>query len=123
MSPEELRERLNRAGFTPHRLSHLLGVDPNEGSKWTRGARPIPKGRVAQIVELTDFAAERGTAALGQPADARPRLVRPVVTRPKPVVSPPEELRTETRAGFGPLHSDFVNAHNAASQSGVRRWP
>ena len=64
MSPEELRERLERAGLTPHRLSYLVGVEPNEGSKWTRGDRPVPKGRVAQIIELTDFVAERGAAAV-----------------------------------------------------------
>jgi hypothetical protein len=34
MSPEELRFRLERAGLTPYRLSFLLGVEPNEGSKW-----------------------------------------------------------------------------------------
>ena len=126
MSPEELRERLGRAGLTPYRLSYLLGVEPNEGSKWTRGDRPVPKGRLAQIVELTDFAAERGAAAVPLPAlvrttNARPRLVRPTVTRLEPVVSPPAELRPETRAGFGPLHSDFVRAHNLASQRGFER--
>jgi hypothetical protein len=42
MSPEELRERLERASLTPYRLSYLLGVEPNEGSKWTRGDRPVP---------------------------------------------------------------------------------
>ena len=82
MSPEELRERLERAGLTPYRLSYLLGVEPNEGSKWTRGDRPVPKGRVAQIIELTDFVAEHGAAAVPLPslvrtANARPRLVRP----------------------------------------------
>ena len=138
MSPEELRERLKRAGLTPYRLSYLLGVEPNEGSKWTRGDRPVPKGRVAQIIELTDFVAEHGAAAVPLPslvrtANARPRLVRPAVTRPQPVVpphSPPRngrpstpsaELRSETRAGFGPLHSDFVRAHNLASQGGFER--
>ena len=126
MSPEELRERLERAGLTPYRLSYLLGVEPNEGSKWTRGDRPVPKGRVAQIIELTDFVAEHGAAAVPLPslvraANARPLLVRPAVTRPEPVVSPPRELRSETRAGFGPLHSDFVRAHNLASQRGFER--
>jgi hypothetical protein len=138
MSPEELRERLERAGLTPHRLSHLLGVEPNEGSKWTRGDRPVPKSRVAQIVELTDFAAVHGAAAVPSPAlvrtaNARPRLVHPAVTGPEPVVSPHSpsrdgrpstpyaELRSETRAGFGPLHSDFVRAHNLASQRGFER--
>ena len=126
MSPEELRERLERAGLTPYRLSYLLGVEPNEGSKWTRGDRPVPKGRVAQIIELTDFVAEHGAAAVPLPslvraANARPRLVRPAVTRPEPVVSPPAELGSETRAGFGPLHSDFVRAHNLASQRGFER--
>ena len=126
MSPEELRERLGRAGLTPYRLSYLLGVEPNEGSKWTRCDRPVPKGRVAQIIELTDFVASHGAAAVPLPslvrtANARPRLVRPAVTRPEPVVSPPAELRPETRAGFGPLHSDFVRAHNLASQRGFER--
>jgi hypothetical protein len=148
MSPEELRERLERAGLTPYRLSYLLGVEPNEGSKWTRGDRPVPKGRVAQIIELTDFVAEHGAAAVPLPslvrtADARiarrktgvlpmpyARHVHPAVTRPEPVVSPPRdgrpstpcaELRPETRAGFGPLHSDFVRAHNLASQRGFER--
>jgi hypothetical protein len=138
MSPEELRERLERAGLTPYRLSYLLGVEPNEGSKWTRGDRPVPKGRVAQIIELTDFVAEHGAAAVPLPslvrtANARPRLVRPAVTRPQPVVPPHSpsrdgrpstpyaELRSETRAGFGPLHSDFVRAHNLASQRGFER--
>ena len=126
MSPEELRERLERAGLTPYRLSYLLGVEPNEGSKWTRGDRPVPKGRVAQIIELTDFVAEHGAAAVPLPslvrtANARPRLVRPAVTRPQPIVSPPAELRPETGAGFGPLHSDFVRAHNLASQRGFER--
>ena len=106
MSPEELRERLKRAGLTPYRLSYLLGVEPNEGSKWTRGDRPVPKGRVAQIIELTDFVAEHGAAAVPLPALVRTanariahretgvlptpyaRLVRPAVTRPEPVVSP-----------------------------------
>jgi hypothetical protein len=126
MSPEELRERLKRAGLTPYRLSYLLGVEPNEGSKWSRGDRPVPKGRVAQIIELTEFVAEHGAAAVPLPplvrtANARPRLVRPAVTRPEPVVSSPAELRSETRAGFGPLHSDFVRAHNLASQRGFER--
>jgi hypothetical protein len=124
MSPEELRERLERACLTPYRLSYLLGVEPNEGSKWTRGDRPVPKGRVAQIIELTDFVAEHGAAAVPLPslvrtANARPRLVSPAVTRPEPVVPPPAELRRETRAGFGPLHSDFVRGHNLASQRGL----
>ena len=96
MSPEELRERLGRAGLTPHRLSYLLSVEPNEGSKWTRGDRPVPKGRVAQIIEVTDFVAEHGAAAVPLPslvrtANARPRLIRPAVTRPQPVVSPPAD--------------------------------
>src|SRR3984957_4372230 len=138
MSPEELRERLERAGLTPYRLSYLLGVEPNEGSKGTRGDRAVPKGRVAQIIELTDFVAEHGAAAVPLPslvrtANARPRLVRPAVTRPQPVVpphspssdgrpsTPNAELRSETRAGFGPLHSDFVRAHNLASQRGFER--
>ena len=138
MSPEELRERLERAGLTPHRLSYLLGVEPNEGSKWTRGDRPVPKGRVAQIIEVTDFVAEHGAAAVPLPslvrtANARPHLALPAVTRPQPVVSPHSpsrdgrpstpyaELRSETRAGFGPLHSDFVRAHNLASQRGFER--
>ena len=136
MSPEELRERLERAGLTPYRLSYLLGVEPNEGSKWTRGDRPVPKGRVAQIIELTDFVAEHGAAAVPLPslvrtANARPRLVRPAVTRPEPVVrhiarrrasfDALAELRSETRTGFGPLHSDFVRAHNLASQRGFER--
>jgi hypothetical protein len=138
MSPEELRERLRRAGLTPYRLSYMLGVEPNEGSKWTRGDRPVPKGRVAQIIELTDFVAEQGAAAVPLPslvrtANARPRLVHPAVTRPEPVVPPHSpsrdgrpstlyaELRPESRAGFGPLHSDFVRAHNLASQRGFER--
>ena len=151
MSPEELRERLKRAGLTPYRLSYLLGVEPNEGSKWTRGDRPVPKGRVAQIIELTDFVAEHGAAAVPLPslvrtANARiarretgvlatpyARLVRPAVTRPEPAVSPQSpskdgrpstpraDLQSETRAGFGPLHSDFVRAHNLASQRGFER--
>ena len=137
MSPEELRERLKRAGLAPYRLSYLLGVEPNEGSKWARGDRPVPKG-VAQIIELTDFVAEHGAAAVPLPslvrtANARPRLVRPAVTRPEPVVpphgpsrdgcpsTPYAELRSETRPGFGPLHSDFVRAHNLASQRGFER--
>ena len=151
MSPEELRERLERAGLTPYRLSYLLGVEPNEGSKWTRGDRPVPKGRVAQIIELTDFVAEHGAAAVPLPSLVRTanpriarretgvvptpyaRLVRPAVTRPDPVVPPHSpsrdgrpstpyaELPSETRAGFGPLHSDFVRAHNLASQRGFER--
>src|SRR5580698_1656301 len=126
MSPEELRERLKRTGLTPYRLSYLLGVEPNEGSKWTRGDRPVPKGRVAQIIELTDFVAEHGAAAVPLPAlvrtaNARPRLVRPAVTRSEPFHSRPAELRSETRAAFGPLHSDFVRAHNLASQRGFQR--
>ena len=68
MSPEELRERLERASLTPYRLSYLLGVEPNEGSKWTRGDRPVPKGRVAQIIELTDFVAEHGAVAVPLPS-------------------------------------------------------
>jgi hypothetical protein len=138
MSPEELRERLERAGLTPYRLSYLLGVEPNEGSKWTRGDRPVPKGRVAQIVEVTDYVADHGAAAVPLPslvrtANARPRLVRPAATGPEPVVSPHSpskdgrsltpyaELRSETRAGSGPLHSDFVHARNLASQRGFER--
>ena len=138
MSPQELRERLERAGLTPYRLSYLLGVEPNEGSKWTRGDRPVPKGRVAQIIELTDFVAAHGAAAVPLPSlvrtgNARPHHVRPAVTRPEPVVSPHSpsrdgrpstpcaELRSESRAGFGPLHSDFVRAHNLASQRGFER--
>ena len=138
MSPEELRERLERAGLTPYRLSYLLGVEPNEGSKWTRGDRPVPKGRVAQIIELTEFVAEHGAAAVPLPslvrtANARPRLVCPAVNRSQPVVSPHSpssdgrpstpyaELRSETKAGFGQLHSDFVHAHNLASQRCFQR--
>src|SRR5580692_713955 len=98
MSPEELRERLERAGLTPYRLSYLLGVEPNEGSKWTRGDRPVPKGRVTQIIELTDFVAEHGAAAVPLPslvrtANARPSLVRPAVIRQERIVSPPAGLR------------------------------
>jgi hypothetical protein len=104
----------------------LLGVEPNEGSKWTRGDRPVPKGRVAQIVELTDFVAAHGVAAIPLPSlvrtgNVRPRFVRPAATRPEQFVSPSAELRSETRAGFGPLHSDFIRAHNLASQRGFER--
>src|SRR5208283_464723 len=35
--------------------------------------------------------------------------------------TPCAELRSEIRAGFGPLHSDFVRAHNLASQRGFER--
>lgn len=35
--------------------------------------------------------------------------------------TPCVELRSETRAGFGPLHSDFVRAHNLAGQRGFER--
>ena len=49
----------------------MLGVEPNEGSKWTRGDRPVPKGRVAQIIELTDFVAEQGAAAVPLPSLVR----------------------------------------------------
>jgi hypothetical protein len=55
MSPEELRERLERAGLTPHRLSYLLDMEPNSASKWTRGALPVPRRRVARIIEVTDI--------------------------------------------------------------------
>jgi hypothetical protein len=108
----------------PCKSSHASSY--GEGSKWTRGDRPVPKGRVAQIIELTDFVAEHGAAAVPLPslvrtANARPRLVRPAVTRQERIVSPPAELRPETRAGFGPLHSDFVRAHNLASQRGFER--
>jgi hypothetical protein len=151
MSPEELRERLERACLTPYRLSYLLGVEPNEGSKWTRGDRPVPKGRVAQIIELTDFVAEHGAAVVPLPSLVRTATAR--IARQKTGVLPtpyaglvlhavswPEavglphspsrdarpstpcaELRSETRAGFGPLHSDFVRAHNLASQGGFER--
>jgi hypothetical protein len=71
--------------------------------------------------------------SLVRTANARPRLVRPAVARPQPVVSPHSpsregrpstpcaELQSETRAGFGPLHSDFVRAHNLTSQRGFER--
>jgi hypothetical protein len=67
MSPEELRERLERAGLTPHRLSYLLDMEPNSASKWTRGALPVPRRRVARIIEVTDFFAEHGAAAAPLP--------------------------------------------------------
>jgi|SRR5579871_2608757 len=134
MSPEQLRVRLERAGLTPHRLSYLLGMEPNSASKWTRGALPVPQRRVARIIEVTDFFAEHGAAAAPLPSLVRaggacPGLVRPAVTRPQPVVSPREgrpstphaEMRSETRAGFGPLHTDSVRAHNLASQRGFER--
>jgi hypothetical protein len=139
MSPEELHERLERAGLTPHRLSYLLGMEPNSASKWTRGALPVPQRRVARIIEVTDFFSEHGAAAAPVPSlvragGTRPGLVRPAVTRPEPVVSPDSlsrdgrpstpyaQLRSETKAGFGPLHSDFVRAHNLASQRGFERF-
>jgi hypothetical protein len=59
--------------------------------------------------------------SLVRTATARPRLARPAVTRPEPFASPPAELLPETRAGFGPLHSDFVRAHNLASQRGFEK--
>jgi hypothetical protein len=59
--------------------------------------------------------------SLVRTANARPRLVRPAVTQPQPIVSPPAELRPETRAGFGPPHSDFVRAHNLTSQRAFER--
>jgi hypothetical protein len=138
MSPEELCERLERAGLTPHRLSYLLGMEPNSASKWTRGALPVPLRRVARIIEITDFFTEHGAAAAPLPSlvradGARPGLARPAVSRPQPVASPQSpskdgrpstpraDLQSETRAGFGPLHSDFVRAHNLASQRGFER--
>ena len=85
----------------------MLGVEPNEGSKWTRGDRPVPKGRVAQIIELTDFVAEHGAAAVPLPslvrtANARPRLVRPAVTQPEAVSHLTEAKRLLVQLGPTP---------------------
>jgi hypothetical protein len=49
MSPEELRQRLERAGLTPYRLSYLLGVEPNEGSKWTRRDGPFRRAALRRL--------------------------------------------------------------------------
>lgn len=125
MSPEEFRKRLDRAGLTPHRLSWLLGLEPNRAYKWARGWQPIPKLRVERIIELTDYAAAHGAAALPAPAESRKAhpTAYPGTTEPEPVTPParPPRSNAPPRAGLGPLHSDFVAAHNLANQRSKSR--
>ena len=130
MKPDELRERIERSGVSGRQIARALGVERAQPSKWCRGVKPIPERHVPRIRELTDDpppgpAQEAQSAKLKAPA-AGVRLfcfariaergwkpcggsARAVAEHQRPPLAP---------SMMGPLHADFVQAHNEASWLG-----
>jgi hypothetical protein len=128
MKPDELRERIERSGVSGRQIARALGVERAQPSKWCRGVKPIPERHVPRIRELTDdpppgpvqeaqsaknaprpasaFSVLRGLLkGGGNRVEARPA----VVAHQGPPLAP---------SMMGPLHADFVQAHNEASWRG-----
>jgi hypothetical protein len=129
MTPDELRERIERSGVSGRQIARALGIERAQPSKWCRGTKPIPERHVGRIRELTDHPppgqAQRAqpaklTAPLGATAfsvfrgllkggEDRVEDRTPVVAYQRPTLAP---------SMTGPLHADFVRAHNEASWRG-----
>ena len=129
MKPDELRERIERSAVSGRQIARVLGVERAQPSKWCRGVKPIPERYVPRIRELTDDpppgpAQEAQSAKLKAPA-ASVRLFcfagiverrwKPVEARPAVVAHQRPPLAPSMT---GPLHADFVQAHNEASWHG-----
>jgi hypothetical protein len=129
MTPDELRERIERSGVSGRQIARVLGIERAQPSKWCRGIKPIPERHVGRIRELTDLPPpgqdQRAQSAKlqaplrisafsvlpGLPEGGENRVEdrTPVVAHQRP---------TLTRSMTGPLHADFVRAHNEASWHG-----
>jgi hypothetical protein len=133
MKPEELRARIERSSVSGRQIARALGVERAQPSKWCRGVKPIPELHVPRIRELTDDpppgpAREAQSAKLKTP---RPALASSVLrgllkgggnrgeTRPAVVAHQRPPLAPSM---MGPLHADFVRAHNEASWRGDWRF-
>ena len=145
MTPNELRSRLDRSGFSAGRLAAALSISRPQVARWVTGARPIPEYHLPVIIRLTENPPPRSAPAWRPAADMRgeatPRrqsratvdfwsglseAVNAVLPKTAPAaphaVSAPAPAPVDLAAsGRGPLHSDFVDQHNAAQQSGARR--
>jgi hypothetical protein len=129
MMPDELRERIERSGVSGREIARTLGIERAQPSKWCRGIKPIPERHVGRIRELTDHPPSGQTqgaqsAKLKAPPPASAFFVLrgllkgggnrvddrpPVVAHQRPPLAP---------SMTGPLHADFVRAHNEASWRG-----
>ena len=111
MTPDELRERIERSGVSGRQIARALGVERAQPSKWCRGVKPIPQRHVPRIRDLTDDPPP-GPAQEAQSAKKDPRFVeaRPAVVAHQGTPLAPSMM--------GPLHADFVQAHNEASWLG-----
>ena len=132
MSPEELTERLEQSKLSTRELARQLGLASRTPARWRLGYEKIPAHHVARIRELT------GNALASQPIAAENAPGRPTTnppTKPSGLLAQftakaghasqhrqahfePDYPRSQRPQppfdpARGPLHSDFVNAHNA----------
>jgi hypothetical protein len=136
MSPEELTERLEQSRLSTRELAHQLGLASRTPARWRLGYEKIPGHHVARIRELT------GDAPASQPIAAETAPAEPTTNPPtKPSgllaqftakaghaserrqarIEPDHPRRPRKQPSFdparGPLHSDFVSAHNAGEHA------
>jgi hypothetical protein len=132
MSPEELTERLEQSMLSTRELAHQLGLASRTPARWRLGYEKIPAHHVARIRELTGDAPASQPIA-GDNATGRPTTNHPTRTsgllaqftakaghanqRRQARFEPDYPRKPLPQPTFdparGPLHSDFVNAHNA----------
>ena len=63
MSPEELRDALDRAGFGQSEFARLIGYTPSAIRMYLQGMRPVPGGMVLALRLLVAYA-DSGAKAL-----------------------------------------------------------
>ena len=136
MSPEELTERLEQSRLSTRELARQLGLASRTPARWRLGYEKIPAHHVARIRELTgDAPASQPIAAENAPG--RPTANPPTKTsgllaqftakaghasqRRQAHFEPDHPQRPRPQPPFdparGPLHSDFVSAHNAGEHA------
>jgi len=150
MTPDELRSRLDRSGFSAGRMAAALGISRQGVARWCTGDRPIPEYHLPVIVRLTDNPPPRTAPAWRAAADMRgeatqrrqsratdfwsglSEAMNAVLPKTAPGAPPPVAVSAAPApapavlpaSATGPLHSDFVKQHNAVQQAGARwLWP
>jgi hypothetical protein len=136
MSPEELTERLEQSRLSTRELARQLGLASRTPARWRLGYEEIPAHHVARIRELT------GDAPASQPLAAENALGWPTTNPPtktsgllaqftakaghanqrrqahfEPEYSRSPRPQPPFDPARGPLHSDFVSAHNAGEHA------